>query len=87
MNDEQKAELSKAFQASIIAEEAAMQNRAAINALRKALAIGGDGQDITTKLDLIETLKLHQPNLDREAAERGQEFDQLFRIIHQPPEP
>jgi hypothetical protein len=80
--EQKKADLAKAFNASLIAEEAAMQHRAAINAIRKAIAYAQDGEDITTKAAILETLKQQQPELEREAVECGLRFDQISKELN-----
>ena len=86
--EKQKVELNKALEAAMLAEEIALQNRAAINALRKAIAyLLAAGQDVHQKVMLVGTLKQQQPDLEKEAVECGQRFDQLSKEFNSPTQP
>ena len=80
MDQQQKlSELGEAFRACMIAEETAMQHRAAINAVRNAIAYAAAEEDITSKAAMLETLKKQLPELEREAVECGLRFDQTSK--------
>jgi hypothetical protein len=76
-----KLEAAQAYEASRIAKETAEQNKAAINAIRGAIANTPDGQKTLDKLAILEVLTQQQPELDRAAVEYGQRFEQISQEL------